>query len=82
MASEHADLPVQLRAFLHSCIETIEQVEIVMILRGSQQTPSAREVSAILRLPPEATRRNLETLTARGILDWTPDQVRPYCSGR
>lgn len=62
-------LPSELRVFLHSCIESIEQVEILMILRGSVRARTARDVAAALREQPEPMRRELETLVARGLLD-------------
>ncbi len=62
-------LPPELRVFLHSCIESIEQVEILMILRGSGRARTARDVAGALREQPEAMRRELETLVARGLLD-------------
>ena len=63
------DLPPGLRAFLHSCIESIEQVELLMLLRGSEHRRTARDVATALRLTPAAARRDLETLAARGLLD-------------
>jgi len=62
-------LPPELRAFLHSCIESLGQVELLMILRGSERVRTAREVASELRVPPAVARRDLETLAARGLLD-------------
>jgi predicted ArsR family transcriptional regulator len=62
-------LPPELRAFLHSCIESIEQVELLMLLRGSDRLRTAREVAAELRVPAGVARRDLETLSARGLLE-------------
>lgn len=62
-------LPASLRAFLHSCIESIEQVEVLMLLRGANQPYSVRDVSTILRVPGATARKDLETLAARGLLD-------------
>jgi hypothetical protein len=61
-------LPPELRAFLHSCIESIEQVEILMLLRGAQRPRTVREVSDALRLPSPNARRDLDILAARGLL--------------
>jgi hypothetical protein len=63
------ELPSELRAFLHSCIESIDQVELIMLLRGSDRFRTAREVADELRQPVGATRRDLETLAARGLLE-------------
>ena len=69
----HADtpdgLPSQLRAFLHTCIESIEQVELLIMLRGSDRFRTAREVASASGVSPTAARHNLETLAARGLLD-------------
>jgi predicted ArsR family transcriptional regulator len=62
-------LPPELLAFLHSCIESIEQIELLMMLRGSDRFRSAREVSADLRVAVGVARRDLETLAARGLLE-------------
>jgi hypothetical protein len=64
-----SELPREVRAFLHSCIESIEQLEILMLLRGSQEGRTAREVAAVLRVPTARARHDLEILTARGLLD-------------
>ncbi len=62
------ELPPDLRAFLHSCIQTIVDVDLLMMMRGSQGVRTARDVAEELRLPPAAARRALETLAARGLL--------------
>lgn len=62
-------LPVGLRAFLHSCIESIEQVEVLMLLRGSNRARSVRDVSTMLRVPTATARKDLDTLAARGLLE-------------
>ena len=67
--SGSAVLPSALRVFLHSCIESIEQVELLMILRGSERTRTAREIADALRVSVGAARSDLETLAARGLLE-------------
>ena len=62
-------LPLELRAFLHSCIESIGQIELLMLLRGSDRFRAARDVAADLNMPVAAARRDLETLAARGLLE-------------
>jgi len=68
-AHSAADLPPELRAFLNSCIESIDQAELLLILRGSDRRRSAREVSAEMNMPIARARQNLERLAARGLLD-------------
>ena len=63
------ELPPELRAFLHSCIESIEQVEVLILLRGSERSRTVGDIATALRLTPAGARRDLETLTARGLLD-------------
>jgi hypothetical protein len=69
MASSDIGLPSELRAFLYSCIESIEQVELLMILRGSDLWRSTRDVAEDLHVPLAAARRDLDILTARGLLE-------------
>ena len=63
------ELPPELRAFLHSCIETIEQVELLMMLRGSDRMRTAREAAAELGVEVGRARRDLETWAARGLFE-------------
>src|SRR5687768_3444614 len=69
MSQEHDSLPSELRAFLHSCMESIEQVELLVVMRGSDGWRSTREVSEALRVAPAVARRDLDTLVARGLLE-------------
>jgi hypothetical protein len=70
MPSEPADtLPSELRAFIHTCIESIEQVELLIIMRGSERSWSTRDVSEELGVPLALARRDLDTLAARGLLE-------------
>ena len=62
-------LPSELRAFLYSCIESIEQIELLMLMRGSEHFRTARDVADALREPIGTARGDLETLAARGLLD-------------
>ena len=71
-------LPSELRAFLHSCIESIEQVELLMLLRGSAQARTARDVADALRVAASGARRDLETLAARGLLEVRVDVDTKY----
>jgi hypothetical protein len=71
-------LPTELRIFLHSCIESIEQVEILMMLRGAERGWTVRDIAVALRMEPAAARHDLETLTARGLLDVLVAQETGY----
>jgi len=62
------ELPTELRAFLYSCIDGIEQVEILVLLSRSDRAWSTRAVAAELGLSDAAARHHLESLAARGLL--------------
>jgi hypothetical protein len=62
------ELPPELRAFLHSCIESIAQAELLLALRRSDQIWTAREAAKELGAPVALVRQDLETLVARGLL--------------
>jgi DNA-binding IclR family transcriptional regulator len=62
------ELSPELRAFLYSCIDAIEQLEMLVLLRRSGQPWTTRAVAAELGLTDVQTRASLETLTARGLL--------------
>ena len=62
------ELSPELRAFLYSCIDAIEQLEMLVLLRRSGQPWTTRAVAAELGLTDVQTRAYLETLTARGLL--------------
>lgn len=62
------ELSPELRAFLYSCIDTIEQLEMLVLLRRSGQPWTTRAVAAELGLKDVQTRASLEMLTARGLL--------------
>jgi predicted ArsR family transcriptional regulator len=73
-----SELPPELRAFLHSCIETIDQVELLVALRGSDRFRTAREIASEFGSTVPLARRNLETLTARGLLEVRVEQETAY----
>jgi hypothetical protein len=62
------NLTPELRAFLYSCFDAIEQVEILALVAQSARAWSARAIAAQLRLTDTAARHHLETLAARGLL--------------
>jgi hypothetical protein len=61
-------LPTELRAFLYSCLDSSEQVEVLMGIFASGRGWTSRAASAEFGLPEATARHHLETLTARGLL--------------
>lgn len=68
MPPEHS-LPAELRAFLHTCIESIAQLELLLLLRGSDRFRTAGEIAEELGMPQGGARAAVETLAARGLLE-------------
>ena len=62
------ELPPELRAFLYSCIDSVEQVEILVLLCRESGPWTARTTAERLGFSDVLTRRHLETLSARGLL--------------
>jgi predicted ArsR family transcriptional regulator len=71
-------IPPELRAFLYSCIDSIEQVEILLLLQRTGRCWTARAVSVELVLPGPSARIHLETLAARGLLQVTIENEVAY----
>jgi hypothetical protein len=71
-------LPSELRAFLYSCFDSWEQVELLVGVLQSGRAWTARAVSAEFRLAETAARHHLETLTARGLLGAKPGEETVY----
>lgn len=61
-------LSVDLKAFVFACVDSVEQMEILVLLHGQRGPQSTHEVASRLGLTPGAARHHLETLTARGLL--------------
>jgi predicted ArsR family transcriptional regulator len=61
-------LPPELRAFLYSCIDSVDQAELLLHLRHVGRALSVRELAGNLGLASLPVRQHLETLTARGLL--------------
>jgi DNA-binding IclR family transcriptional regulator len=72
------ELSPELRAFLYSCIDAVEQLEILIALRRSGLASTTRGLAADLGLADTLTRRHLETLTARGLLRAQPGNEVTY----
>jgi DNA-binding transcriptional ArsR family regulator len=72
MALEPAgELPGELRSFLHSSIESIEQLEILMALHRTGQASSACRMSDELGLAESVAQHHLERLAGQGLLNAT-----------
>ena len=66
--SAFSELPPELRAFLYSCIDSVEQVEILVLLCREGGPWTARATAGRVGLPDAVARHHLETLAARGLL--------------
>jgi DNA-binding FadR family transcriptional regulator len=69
MSKDAAELPAELGVFIHSCIESIEQVELLLLMRGSEPMRTARDVASEVGVSVARARGHLETLAARGLLE-------------
>jgi hypothetical protein len=61
-------LSPQVRAFLYSCIDSIEQLDVLLLMRTSSEPRSAHTVGVHLAIPDARARAHLDALTARGLL--------------
>ena len=68
MESARRQLPAHLRAFLYSCIDSIEQLDVLMLLRISGEPWVAREVAKEVGLSDARARAYLDALSARGLV--------------
>jgi hypothetical protein len=69
--TEAEHLPPELKAFLYTCIDAVEQVEILTTLGEARRASTARAIAARLGLSDASARHHLETLAARGLLQIT-----------
>lgn len=61
----------ELRAFVYSCIDSVEQVQILVLLSASDAAWTARRVAEHAALSDASARHHLESLAARGLLTIT-----------
>jgi hypothetical protein len=61
-------LPAELKAFLYSCVDSLEQLEIIIRLQASEDAFTARALGRELGLADGFARMHLEILVARGLL--------------
>lgn len=68
-----------LKSFLQQRLASIEQIEIVLLLRADRERSwSAPEVAAELRMPPESAAMRLFLLASSGMLLFEPSGVPRY----
>jgi hypothetical protein len=61
------EVPAPLRAFLYSCIDSVEQAELIVRLHGYDGGLSAGVLARELGISDAAARHHLEILVARGL---------------
>jgi len=66
---QDTEVPSEVRAFLDDCIESIEQLEILMTLRRHDRSVRPRDLARRLALEEAVVRDHLERLAGRGLLD-------------
>ncbi|MGE3177203.1 MAG: hypothetical protein AB7O32_07020 [Vicinamibacterales bacterium] len=74
-------LPAELKAFLFSCIDSVEQLETFTLVGRSGQGWTARAAGERLGLSDLAARHHLETLAARGLLQISVGEEVSYSYG-
>jgi hypothetical protein len=58
----------ELRAFVFSCIDSVEQVQVLVLLCGGDGPWTARRVAQETGLSDHAARHHLESMVARGLV--------------
>lgn len=78
------DFSPEFRAFVNKFINSIEQIEVLLILRANpERVWTVDEISAIMRSTPNSIRSRLEALTAKKLSAAEPDRGFRYAaSGR
>jgi hypothetical protein len=68
----------ELRAFIYSCFDAVEQVELLVLLQRAAEPLTARAAAQACAMNDAATRHHLETLAARGLLQIAVDRETTY----
>ena len=63
-----SSLPNELRAFLYSCIDSMEQADLLVRMRRAPHRRTVRELAEETGLASGMVRHHLETMAARGLL--------------
>jgi hypothetical protein len=64
---KRSHLPAHLRAFLNSCIDSVGQLDALLLLQHSGQAQTARSVGQELGIADQRARGYLDSLVARGL---------------
>jgi hypothetical protein len=73
-----APISPELRAFIYSCFDAVEQVELLALLQRSAESWTARAAAQACGVSDASTRHHLETLAARGLLQIVVGQETTY----
>jgi hypothetical protein len=68
----------ELRAFIYSCIDSVEQVQVLDLLSSSDTAMTARGVAERASLSDTAARHHLESMAARGLVAITVGSELSY----
>jgi predicted DNA-binding transcriptional regulator len=71
-------LPAHLCAFLYSCIDSIDQLDVLLLLQASGRPWTVREVGRELGIVDGHVRLYLESLAARGLVRVAVDRDLTY----
>ena len=71
-------ISAELRAFIYSCFDAVEQVELLVLLQGSAEASTARAAAQACGINDASARHHLETLAARGLLQISVEQETTY----
>jgi predicted ArsR family transcriptional regulator len=77
------DLPQDVRALIHDHIDSVAQLEVLLLLYGdTSRTWTAEDLARELRIDPRAAEQQLDLLCARGLLTCSdaPPRVYQYVS--
>ena len=73
-----SDVSAKLRAFIYSCFDAVEQVELLVLLQRSAESSTARAAAQACGISDATARHHLETLAARGLLQIAVAQETTY----
>jgi hypothetical protein len=72
-------LPTEIQEFIFQHIDSLEQLEVLLLLSGSPQKAwTAREINDQLRSNAESVQKRLETLVSHGLVAESDDQSRSF----
>ena len=68
MTTQRDEIPSELLAFLHSCIDSVEQLQILLLLSRDNSYRTVEEISRELRSTPASVQKRLQDLKMRNVL--------------